>query len=315
MKLSIWIVAAMAVATSALAAFEPPSESERLRALGDLARAPASLKPFLTPDRDFAPIAVPGPHDWLTEHEEPGQTFEEFFAADLPLPGVTRHVIYLQPLGKFPSDTSPPLKEIRAYTAAYFQMEVKVLPALIPKEAEFEPRKNPRSGGRQILAPAVIAFLAKRLPADGYCLLGVTMEDLYPEASWNYVFGQASPSARAGIYSFARYDPAFWDDARGRDYHDVILRRSCKVLAHEIGHMFGLWHCIYYHCVLNGGNHMVESDASPQYVCPICLRKLQSSIGFDAGQRYRDLAKFYRRHEWSDELAWTERQLAKAGQK
>jgi archaemetzincin len=33
------------------------------------------------------------------------------------------------------------------------------------------------------------------------------MEDLYPEPSWNFVFGQASLNERVGVYSFARYGP------------------------------------------------------------------------------------------------------------
>jgi archaemetzincin len=116
---------------------------------------------------------------------------------------------------------------------------------------------------------------------------------------------------RVGIYSLARYDPAFWGEDRGRNYRDAILRRSCKVLVHETAHMFGLPHCIYYECVVNGSNHLGETDAKPQHLCPVCLRKLHHGIGFDALQRYRDLAAFYRRHGWFEELDWVTRQLAR----
>jgi len=311
MKIPVLLLAALAVTPGAWAEFERPSADDRLRALGDIDQAPAAFRLLLTPDSDFAPIAQPGRGDWLSQHEEKGQTFEEFRTANRPQPDAIRHVIYLQPLGKFPADRSPPLEALRTYTAAFFQMEVKVLPALTPAESQFEPRKNPRSGQRQILAGSVIEFLAARMPADGFCLLGVTMDDLYPEPSWNYVFGQASMSTGTGVYSFARYDPAFWGEARGRDYRDVILRRSCKVLTHEIGHMFGLGHCIYFQCMLNGGNNLAEADASPQHACPVCLRKLYYGVAFDPVKRYRDLAKFYLSHRWSDELSWTNRQLAK----
>ena len=30
------------------------------------------------------------------------------------------------------------------------------------------------------------------------------------------------------------------------------------------------------------------------YLCPVCLRKLQHSIGFDVVSRYRNLLQFYR---------------------
>ena len=296
---------------TAWAGFERPSENERLRALGNRFEEPEKERPLFTPDGDFSPIPLPGPHDWLTLHTETGQSFDEYRESGANRPEGTRRTIYLLPIGDFPEETSPPLEEIRAYAAAFFQLEVKLLPAYVPHDLEFSPRKNARSGQRQVLATDVMKFLQTKLPPDAYCLLGVTMEDLYPEPSWNYVFGQASLAERVGIYSLARYDPAFWGDERGKAYQDVILQRSCKVLAHETAHMFGLQHCIYYGCVVNGANHMVENDAQPQHLCPVCLRKLHYAASFDPIKRYEDLARFYRSHKWYDELDWVNRQLAR----
>jgi archaemetzincin len=86
----------------------------------------------------------------------------------------------------------------------------------------------------------MIDWLKERLPADAFCIVAITMEDLYPESSWNFVFGQASVTERVGVYSFARYDPALYGGARGKDYKKLILHRSMKVLTHETGHIFGL---------------------------------------------------------------------------
>jgi hypothetical protein len=112
------------------------------------------------------------------------------------------------------------------------------------------------TGRRQILTGDVLGWLKGKLPGDGFCLLAITMEDLYPEASWNFVFGQASLNERVGAYSFARYDPAFYGERRGKDYPALLLQRSMKVLTQETGHMFGLAHCIYFHCVMNGSSHL-----------------------------------------------------------
>jgi archaemetzincin len=120
------------------------------------------------------------------------------------------------------------------------------------------------------------------------------MEDLYPEASWNFVFGLASFRERVGVYSFARYDPAFFGEPRGAGYRDLILRRSLKVMVHELGHMFGLGHCVYFECLMNGSNHLDEADARPHHLCPVCLRKLHHAVGFDPAARYRALERFYR---------------------
>ena len=89
------------------------------------------------------------------------------------------------------------------------------------------------TGQRQVLTWGVLHWLQGRLPEDAFCLLGITMEDLYPEPSWNFVFGPASLNERVGVYSFARHDPAFDGEPRGKDYPALLLRRSMKVLTYE----------------------------------------------------------------------------------
>lgn len=127
----------------------------------------------------------------------------------------------------------------------------------------------------------------------------------------NFVFGQASLKERVGVYSFARYDPAFYGEERQRGYRKLILWRSCKVLSHEIGHMFGLEHCIYFRCVMNGSNHLKESDARPLYLCPVDLRKLQYSIKFGIVERYLELLKFYEKSDFFNEAKWIKERLSK----
>ena len=54
-------------------------------------------------------------------------------------------------------------------------------------------------------------------------------------------------------------------------------------MVHEIGHMFGIKHCIYYDCAMNGSNSYDESLGQSRYLCPVCLRKLSTAIGFKVG--------------------------------
>ena len=46
-------------------------------------------------------------------------------------------------------------------------------------------------------------------------------------------------------------------------------------------------------------------------LCPVCLRKLQWSIGFDVVKHYEELARFYRQAGFDDEAAWVSRRLEK----
>jgi len=221
--------------------------------------------------RQFEPLPPPGPNDWLANHHEPGQTFEQFVESRPNRPNARHNTIYFQPLGTF----DMLLDTLQRFAEAFFQMRVVVLP---PAGVEdITSRMNPHT---QLLTTDILKRLRSRLPGDAFCMLGITMIDLYPDPAWNFVFGMASLRERVGVWSFARY---------GGDGEQMLLQRSCKVLAHETAHMFGIQHCIWYRCIMNGSNHLAESDARPLQLCPIDLQKLQWSVGFEAGERERQL--------------------------
>ena len=228
---------------------------------------------------DFEPKPFPEPNDWLAEHHEIGQTFYEFIQSDHNSPDEIRNVIYLQPMGQFRQDQSPSLDLLREYAAAYFLMNVEILPTIDIRRLDLTTRSNPYSQNRQLLTGDILRNLRRSLPSTAFCVMAITMEDLYPDPHWNFVFGQASMQDRVGVFSFARYDPFFYGESRSSQYQELLLRRSANVLVHETAHMFSLAHCIYFKCVMNGSNHLQESDSRPLSLCPVCLCKLQSSIG------------------------------------
>ena len=121
-------------------------------------------------------------------------------------------------------------------------------------------------------------------------MLSVTMEDIYPRPEWNFVFGLANLTSRTGIFSFVRYDPLFWGIENPKR-NLILLKNACGVMVHEIGHMFGIKHCIFYNCTMNGSNSYDESCRAARCkitiiyfiiidLCPVCLRKLSKAIGF-----------------------------------
>jgi len=289
--------------------FKPPSSKERRAAIGYTKGLPELLRRALDPGEDFDRIPDPSPGDWLAEQPEEGQTFAHFLESMQNKPDGLQKKLYLQPLGDFPSDNSPSLDTLREFAAAYFVMDVVVLPFLAIENSTCTARINPLSRNRQILTSDVLALLKTKLPTDAFCALAITMEDLYPDSRWNFVFGQASLHERVGVFSFARYDPAFYGEKRGEDYQKILLRRSCKVLVHETAHMFSLAHCIFFRCVLNGSNHLQESDSRPLWLCPVCLRKLQFSIGFHVGDRYGSLLRVYRKIGFDLETRWVAKRL------
>uniref|UniRef100_A0A8D2CU66 Archaemetzincin-2 n=1 Tax=Sciurus vulgaris TaxID=55149 RepID=A0A8D2CU66_SCIVU len=214
----------------------------------------------------FGPITLHSQSDWINSHPEAPQDFEQFFSNPYRnIPSPEKHSIYILSIGH------------------------------------------------------ILKFLKKKKPADAFCVVGVTMIDLYPRDSWNFVFGQASLTDGVGIFSFARYGSDFYSShyegtvkklqkKSSNDYSifdnyfipeitSVLLLRSCKTLTHEIGHIFGLRHCQWLTCLMQGSNHLEEADLRPLNLCPICLRKLQCAIGFNIAERYKALVR------WIDDVS------------
>ena len=310
MKSLIFGVGLIIFTVSLIMAFDPPTNIEILSAIGSTNELPDSLQRALSID-DYEPIPLPGPNDLLAEHHENGQTIDEFIQSDHNSPDEIRNVIYLQPIGQFRQDQSLSLDLLRKYAAAYFSIDVDIIPTINIRKLDLTTRSNPYSKNRQLLTGDILRNLKRNLPANAFCVLAITMEDLYPDPRWNFVFGQASMQDRVGVFSFARYDPVFYGESRGSRYQKLLLRRSAKVLAHETAHMFSLAHCIYFKCVMNGSNHLQESDSRPLSLCPVCLRKLQSSIGFTVATRYHRLQQFYSKVGFIFEQDWVTRRLKK----
>jgi len=285
---------------------------QRVRAIGKLETLPADVRPLFVPGSDFEPLPKPEPGDWLAEHTEYGQSYSAFEHSSPNLPTDTRRTIYLLPVGSFDADLSPPMDRLAEYARLYFTLPVKVLSSISVKALGATTRANPYTGGQQLLTTDILAYLQKHVPDDAYALIALTETDLYPEPSWNFVFGMASLRDRVGVYSFARYHPSFYGQhLPAEEARQLVLRRSLEVMVHELGHMFGIHHCIHWSCVMNGSNHMEESDSRPLHLCPVDLRKLYRSIGFDPRERYRALARFYDEIGFDAEAEWARARAAR----
>ena len=288
--------------------FVPPSEEEARRAIGSLEGLPEHVRKAYLPNRDFKPVPAPGPNDWLAVHPEPGQTFADFVRSRPIKPDATRNTVYLQPLEDFEIGKAPPLQNLAQFAEAFFSVPVQALSPSAVSRKKITTRTNPYTRQQQLLTRDILRYLEQILPHNGFCIVGITMRDLYPAPSWNFVFGEASLDDRVGVFSFARYDPQFYG-IKAPDRDALVLRRSCKVLAHETAHMFGIQHCVFFNCLMNGSNHLDESDRRPLHLCPIDMRKLHHSIGFDIGRRYHALLEFACRAGFKDEVRWLEKRL------
>ncbi|CAF3492252.1 unnamed protein product [Rotaria sp. Silwood1] len=146
--------------------------------------------------------------------------------------------------------------------------------------------------------------------------VAVTMADIYPDESWNFVYGQARVIDGLGVYSFARLDPLFLASPQTlltvpltNEHRIIMLRRCVKILLHELGHLFGLKHCIYYVCLMNGANNQIEMDRQTLYLCPVCLRKLYSTLQFDVRHMYENFVNLCEKYGLEEERIWYQKRL------
>ena len=50
---------------------------------------------------------------------------------------------------------------------------------------------------------------------------------------------------------------------------------------HEFGHILSMDHCRKYECLMNGANHLEESDLKPFDLCTNCLPKMAMALNLN----------------------------------
>jgi archaemetzincin len=172
-------------------------------------------------------------------------------------------------------------------------------------------RVNQFTNQPQYLVSNLIAHLKKmqrkRHNRQELFSIGVTMSDIYPNPRWNFV------------YSFARLDPLFPHPSLEisqkpctEDERVLTLKRAVSTYLHEVMHLFGLEHCIYYLCLMNGANCENEMDGQPLYLCPICLKKMYLLFGkqnYNVMKMYKGILELSKKIGLEEEVNWYENRL------
>lgn len=273
------------------------------------------MPPVLSATRPSAPggggyerLPAPAPGEWLAWHAEPGQSYETFVASAVRFPPGAR-AIALQPLAGTAVLSPRCWRLIATFVSAFFGLEVRVCEPVVLDESRIGSRPAPDSQASQWYTADVLQQLLDQKPPGAGCVLGITTHDLYPHPVINFAFGEASVERGVAVCSVARFGPPFCEDRPG-ERQSAMLRRCCKVVAHEVGHMLGLAHCVGYRCLMNGSSTLAESERRPLHLCPVDLRKLHWATAIDIPDRRLRLEQFWRGAGWSDEADWLARRRA-----
>lgn len=251
-------------------------------------------------------LSAPQPGDWLVDHPEKGQTFEQYKTCKPISVNGTLNCIYIQPIGTFSVQQKKVADLTLKYIQLFFGLKTIQLP-VIPDTSIPTAYKRFIDGSNEQLDASHInnTILPKIIPKDGIVIMAITTKDLYPDPKWNYVFGLANYKERTGVSSIYRYvDPDF-----SRTAYSLCLKSLVKTATHEIGHMFSMRHCINAVCLMNGVNSLAEADKKPATLCSDCFQKLHWNLNFDNPKRLKLLIAFLRKYELDEEAVVLEGQL------
>lgn len=255
------------------------------------------------------PLKKPQKGDWLFNHQERIQTLADY-QKSRPLTATKQlKKIYLKPIGEFSALEWEQIKLTRQYLEKFFQLSTVLQPKVnnnvVPQHARRIMQQH-----EQFLAPylrdTVVAMVR---PKDAIAILGITETDLYPDDKWNFVFGLASCDEGLAVNSIYRFHKKPLTDKE----FNLSLERLLKTASHEIGHMFGLTHCIEANCLMNGTNSLAETDRSIARLCSKCQQKLNSNLKYNNRKRLKDLAVFFSQNKLTNELKQINADLIVAG--
>lgn len=255
--------------------------SENTKNIEKFQKAIKAVEPF------FKPMGEPEEYDWLSFNQENGQTFAEYIAGNPNIPNAERNKIYIQPLGKFSEKQKKVLQSASEFLSNSFLLEVQILPVKVfPEPLSLKNHRiHPTWKTRQIRSGYIMDEILKpALPPDAVALIAFTNEDLYPDKSMSFIFGQANLFERIGVWSLYHLED--------KKNPEKLLIRTLKISVHETGHIFSITHCTKYQCIMSGANHLGETDRHPLDACPECMAKICWLNNKTPVERYQRLKEF-----------------------
>jgi archaemetzincin len=150
---------------------------------------------------------------------------------------------------------------------AAFRLPVLRLAALDEPARAFAPQRG------QWSSVAFLEALLGRVPPGAARLLGVTERDLFVPVL-SFVYGQAQLGGRVAVVSLARLRPEFHGLPEAPA---VLARRAGTEAVHELGHSFGLVHCLDRRCPMSLSIDLVDLDGKTATPCVACATLLEGS--------------------------------------
>lgn len=128
-----------------------------------------------------------------------------------------------------------------------------------------------RARRAQYDADALLDKLFDRVDSRRICVVGVTTADLFAEGR-SFVFGYAHLRDRVAVFSTRRFR---CDDATDEPR---VTSRIERAVTHELGHVFGVPHCVAPVCVMRQVEFLWQLDELSASYCAPCAARVAEGV-------------------------------------
>jgi archaemetzincin len=170
--------------------------------------------------------------------------------------------IHLIPLGNgHPDPGLEVLEQLAASLVRIFRTPCRIRPEVFDPSFALDKARN------QYYSTSILQRLERKADPDARNL-AVTAHDLYVPVL-TFVFGEAQLDGNCAVVSTARLS----DEYYGLPPNPSLMReRLLKEAAHELGHTFGLRHCVDWQCVMSSSHGVERLDVKGVEFCRDCRR-------------------------------------------
>jgi archaemetzincin len=126
---------------------------------------------------------------------------------------------------------------------------------------------------RQYNANTILYKIDEEFTSDGSKTMAIFSVDLFIPIL-TYIFGQAFLNGRAGVASIHRLTNELYGMPKN---DELLLDRFRKEVIHELGHTFGLIHCLNSTCVMRSSTYVEDIDQKGHQFCTQCRAELKAN--------------------------------------
>ena len=170
-------------------------------------------------------------------------------------------IISLKPIGKVDRTLLEPLAE---RLTQCLQVACSIQPESLDVDFAYNSLR------RQYHSTEILKKLLPKPSNEAWKVLGVTENDLFIPVL-TFVFGEAQLADGGALVSAHRLHQEYYGMPKDPE---LLNNRLLKESLHELGHTYGLRHCLDYTCVMSSSNGVERIDLKSAEFCPACARAL-----------------------------------------